>query len=105
MLHEGLVEMHQHKLLQHSIKTLKVDVVLVIGHERLYSQISSELKQEKHMSLKVAMLLQRICRGRKARKVYKRKVKARERAIGKTASPYWKMDAIYKAGRVYKPGD
>lgn len=47
----GFVEGLGYKLLQHSIKTLKVDVVLVIGHERLYSQISSELKQEKHISV------------------------------------------------------
>ena len=54
-------------------------------------------REEKHLSLKAAMLLQRLIRGRKARKVFKRKVKARERAVGKTASPYWQMDAIYKA--------
>lgn len=40
----GWVEDLGYDLLLHSIKTIKADIVLVVGHERLYNQLGTELK-------------------------------------------------------------
>lgn len=40
----GWVEGLGYQLLLHSCKTLKVDVILVVGQERLYSQMAAEFK-------------------------------------------------------------
>jgi polyribonucleotide 5'-hydroxyl-kinase len=53
----GWVEDLGYDLLKHSIETFKVDVVLVVGHERLYSQLVGELKNTGMQRVGVLFLL------------------------------------------------
>lgn len=46
----GWVEGLGYELLRHTITSLAVDVVLVVGDERLYSQLSGDLRQQKGIS-------------------------------------------------------
>lgn len=43
----GWVEDLGYELLRHTITTLRADVVLVVGDDRLYSRLSAELRPQK----------------------------------------------------------
>ncbi len=40
----GFIEGLGYELLLHSVETLKADVVLVVGNERLYNQLKNHLR-------------------------------------------------------------
>ena len=51
----GWVDVLGYELLLHSIVTLRADVVLVVGQDRLYSQLSSELRCGRISTLSLAL--------------------------------------------------
>lgn len=51
----GWVDVLGYELLLHSIATLRADVVLVVGQDRLYSQLSSELRYGRISTLLLAL--------------------------------------------------
>lgn len=51
----GWVDVLGYELLLHSIATLRADVVLVVGQDRLYSQLSSELRYVRISTLLLAL--------------------------------------------------
>ena len=52
----GWVDNLGYDLLLHSIKALKADVVIVVGQDRLHSQLRSELRSEQDSKASLLML-------------------------------------------------